>query len=105
MVNASEIDVRVASGEVTLDGTVTSRDQRRRAEECVENITGVSHVQNNIRIRQDSMTGSSTGLTGGASTGSTGSLSGGLSSLGTGPATNTTSSAGQSGATTSKGKI
>lgn len=50
IVDASNIDVLVAGSEVTLSGTVESREERRRAEECVERISGVSHVQNNLRV-------------------------------------------------------
>lgn len=52
MVDASEIEVSVEKSEVTLTGTVQSRDQRRRAEDCVESISGVKHVQNNLRVEQ-----------------------------------------------------
>ncbi|CAN7641938.1 BON domain-containing protein [Phenylobacterium sp. LjRoot225] len=48
--DASEIEVRVASGEVTLTGAVQSREDRRRAEDLVEQVGGVKHVQNNLRI-------------------------------------------------------
>jgi osmotically-inducible protein OsmY len=51
-VDASSIQVSVSSGELTLDGTVTSRDQKHRAEDCVEDISGVKHVQNNLRVQQ-----------------------------------------------------
>jgi hypothetical protein len=49
-IDASDIDVQVAGAEVTLSGTVGSRDQRRRAEDCVEAVSGVRHVQNNLRV-------------------------------------------------------
>jgi osmotically-inducible protein OsmY len=48
--DASNIDVAVAKCEVTLSGTVASRDQRRRAEDCAELVSGVRHVQNNLRV-------------------------------------------------------
>jgi osmotically-inducible protein OsmY len=54
MVDASEVEVTVASGEVTLAGTVTSRDQRRRAEDLAESVSGVKHVHNNLRITSSS---------------------------------------------------
>lgn len=50
MVDASEIEVSVAGAEVTLAGTVSSREERRRAEDCAERVSGVSHVQNNLRV-------------------------------------------------------
>lgn len=51
-VDASNIEVSVAGGEVTLSGTVTSRNQRRRAEDCTEYVSGVTHIQNNIRVKE-----------------------------------------------------
>jgi osmotically-inducible protein OsmY len=49
-VDASEIDVAVSGGEVTLSGTVRSRSDKRRAEDLAESISGVRHVQNNLRV-------------------------------------------------------
>jgi osmotically-inducible protein OsmY len=49
-VDASEISVSVSGAEVTLSGTVDSREAKHRAERCVEDISGVKHVQNNLRI-------------------------------------------------------
>jgi len=51
-INASEIDVRVENREVTLSGTVTSRFEKRHAEDIAESVSGVTHVQNNIRVGQ-----------------------------------------------------
>ena len=42
------------NGELTLDGTVPSREHKRRAEDCVEELSGVRHVQNNLRVRDES---------------------------------------------------
>jgi osmotically-inducible protein OsmY len=50
--DASDIDVSISHSEVTLNGTVDSRYARRRAEDLAENISGVIHVQNNLRVRQ-----------------------------------------------------
>ena len=44
----------VSDGEVTLDGTVPSRQQKRRAEDCVDDVSGVRHVQNNLRVQESS---------------------------------------------------
>lgn len=55
-VDASEVTVSVDEGEVTLDGTVESRAAKRRAEDCAERISGVRHVQNNLRVRQSAIT-------------------------------------------------
>lgn len=50
-IDASEITVTVSDGEVTLDGTVGSRPERRLAEDVADACSGVSHVQNNLRVR------------------------------------------------------
>ncbi|HEX6010675.1 MAG TPA: BON domain-containing protein [Geminicoccaceae bacterium] len=50
-VDASDVEVRVEDGEVTLSGTVDSRVARRRAENLAEDVRGVGHVQNNLRVR------------------------------------------------------
>lgn len=54
-VDASDIEVTAKGGEVTLDGKVNTRWEKRRAEDCVHDISGISHVQNNLRIRQTEM--------------------------------------------------
>ncbi|HEX2115671.1 MAG TPA: BON domain-containing protein [Alphaproteobacteria bacterium] len=51
-VDASEIDIQVSNGEVTLSGTVHSRWQKRRAEDIAEDVSGVKHVQNNLRVTE-----------------------------------------------------
>jgi hypothetical protein len=51
-VDASEIDVRVENREVTLSGMVNSRFEKRHAEDITEAVSGVTHVQNNLRIQQ-----------------------------------------------------
>nr|WP_279479412.1 BON domain-containing protein [Aureimonas sp. SK2] len=49
-VDASDIEVTVKGREVTLSGHVPSRDQKRRAEDLAERVSGVTHVQNNLRV-------------------------------------------------------
>jgi hypothetical protein len=49
-VDASDIDVVVNRGEVTLTGAVDSRLARRRAEDIADAVLGVTHVQNNLRV-------------------------------------------------------
>ncbi|WP_299307681.1 SWFGD domain-containing protein [uncultured Croceicoccus sp.] len=51
-VDASEITVTVQDAEVTLDGSVEDRRGKRRAEDCVHDISGVRHVQNNLRVTE-----------------------------------------------------
>ncbi len=53
-VDASEIEVEVKDSIVTLTGTVENRDSKRAAEECIENLTGVTDVHNRIRIMDKS---------------------------------------------------
>lgn len=48
--DASDIEVTVKDREVTLNGTVETRRDKRRAEDCVERVSGVVHVQNNLRV-------------------------------------------------------
>ena len=49
--DASDVEVKVKDGEVTLDGFVPSREDKRRAEDLADTVLGVSHVQNNLRVR------------------------------------------------------
>jgi osmotically-inducible protein OsmY len=61
MLDASNISVTVSGAEVTLEGFVSSRWDKRRAEDLVEEISGVRHVQNNLRVNNGTDTlGSST---------------------------------------------
>ncbi|WP_134496348.1 BON domain-containing protein [Microvirga pakistanensis] len=51
-IDASEIEVSVSNREVTLSGTVNSRFEKRHAEDIAASVSGVTHVQNNLRIQQ-----------------------------------------------------
>lgn len=51
-IDASEIEVSVSNREVTLSGTVNSRFEKRHAEDIAESVSGVTHVQNNLRVQQ-----------------------------------------------------
>ena len=51
-IDASGIVVAVQDGEVTLSGTVTSRHAKHHAEHIVEDLSGVKHVQNNLRVQE-----------------------------------------------------
>jgi hypothetical protein len=89
--DATNVNVDVHNGMVTLTGTVENRYAKRMAEDALENISGVSDVQNNLRVQMGdegtrarnesfSGTGQSTGTgstsgTSGRSTSSTGSTS------------------------------
>lgn len=52
-IDASEVQVSVADGEVTLSGTVRSRQAKRRATDVVDDVRGVKDVHNNIRISDE----------------------------------------------------
>jgi len=69
-VDASNVTVTVSNGDVTLDGTVATRLQKRRAEDCAEEVSGVKNVQNNLRIRDRSMDRDENGGLGSSTTGS-----------------------------------
>jgi hypothetical protein len=49
-IDASNIDVSVKNGEVTLSGTVNSRNEKRRAEDLIEYLSGVRDVHNALRV-------------------------------------------------------
>jgi hypothetical protein len=51
-VDATNISISVSGGEVTLSGTVESREAKHRAERAIEDVSGVNHVQNNLRIER-----------------------------------------------------
>jgi osmotically-inducible protein OsmY len=50
-VDATDITVTVKDREVTLDGTVHSRLAKRDAEDIAYDVSGVEHVQVNLRVR------------------------------------------------------
>jgi osmotically-inducible protein OsmY len=95
--DASDVEVAVTSSEVTLTGTVNNREDKRRAEDIAESVSGVTNVENRLRVKQgrygdysstSTGTGSSTGT--GASMGSPGT-----------PGTTTSSAAAGGGKTSS----
>ncbi len=73
--DATEINVSVQNGEVTLSGTVNSRYDKRRAEDIAEYVSGVSNVENRLRVkdiamnRYGSLQNTETSATTGTSTG------------------------------------
>jgi hypothetical protein len=50
-VDASDIEVTVERGLVTLSGTVDNRAAKRRAEDIAETIRGVKDVENRLRLK------------------------------------------------------
>jgi BON domain len=51
-IDATDIQVRVSKCEVTLDGEVETREQKRLAEDIVEACPGVREVHNNLHVRK-----------------------------------------------------
>lgn len=49
--DASGIEVGVKDGEVSLSGTIPSRQDKRRAEDLADRVSGVRDVHNNLRVR------------------------------------------------------
>jgi hypothetical protein len=50
-IDASDIEVTVQDGEATLRGEVNDRGSRRLAEDLAEQVSGVTFVQNDLRVR------------------------------------------------------
>jgi hypothetical protein len=55
-IDATEIDVQVQSGEVTLSGAVDDRYAKRLSEELAEEVSGVREVHNQIRVQRQEIT-------------------------------------------------
>jgi osmotically-inducible protein OsmY len=70
-IDATHIEITVKNGEVVLGGTVEDRRQKRMAEDCVEHVSGVKDVQNQIRIADKKSSGTSKETETPASPGST----------------------------------
>jgi hypothetical protein len=51
-VDATEIEIAVSEGEVTLTGFVSDRQAKRRAEDVAEQASGVKEVHNQLRSQQ-----------------------------------------------------
>jgi hypothetical protein len=50
-IDASEIDVSVSKGVVVLSGTVENRESKRLAEDIGESVSGVTEVENRLRVK------------------------------------------------------
>jgi BON domain-containing protein len=67
-IDADEVEVEVQGGEVTLTGTIRSRDEKRRLEDTIEDVFGVDEVQNHLRVTRPGEQGQYGGTQTGAST-------------------------------------
>ena len=56
-IDASEVEIEVQNGEVTLRGTVEDRRQKRLIEDVLEEVSGVRDVQNQLRVQQGAFGG------------------------------------------------
>lgn len=65
--DASEIEVTVKDGEVTLQGLVRSKHDRRLAEDLVEECFGVRDVDNRLRVPRSRVSQSDDGMAASAS--------------------------------------
>ena len=71
--DASDVEVMVENTEVTLTGTVRNRNDKRRAEDLAESVSGVTNVENRLRVKQSDygMSGTSSMTDTTATTGTT----------------------------------
>lgn len=51
--DSSEVEVTVSNGEVTLTGTIADREQKHRAENVADAVSGVNEVHNQLRIKRE----------------------------------------------------
>lgn len=116
-IDASDIEVMVSNTEVTLTGTVPSRNDKRRAEDIAESVSGVTNVENRLRVKQTSDMGSyygasmrsatgmgtGTDMSSGTSTGTSSSSSAGTGLESGTPGTTTSSAAAGGGSSGTRG--
>lgn len=50
--DASDVEIQVKSGEVTLSGTICDRREKYQMEELADSIPGVKEVTNQLRIKR-----------------------------------------------------
>jgi hypothetical protein len=59
-IDATEIEVTVSNGEVTLTGSVDDRSDKRMAEDIAEGVSGVKNVENRLRVTSKAMSSQGT---------------------------------------------
>lgn len=75
MIDASEIEVNVKDGHVTLSGTVDSREAKREVESLIDSVRGVEDVSNNIKLSRNQNVSDLSNRRTGTDTGKSASLS------------------------------
>lgn len=58
-IDATDIEVTVQEGEVTLSGTVDNKQTKRRAEDCADRVSGVKDVSNHLKTYRSTTPSSS----------------------------------------------
>jgi hypothetical protein len=56
-IDASDMDIEVKDGEVTLKGSVNERNQKRMAEDAIEDVPGVTEIHNEVRVNRTAASG------------------------------------------------
>jgi osmotically-inducible protein OsmY len=59
-IDASDIDVTCEHCEIVLTGTVDNKEEKRRAEDIAERVSGVKNVENRLKVRSRENTGGAT---------------------------------------------
>jgi len=95
--DATEIEVNVQAGEVVLTGTVNNRYDKRRAEDIAESVSGVTHVENRIRVRQQTSAYGTSGAYGSQDAGTIGTGTTGASAMGSSTSATGTTETGTTG--------
>lgn len=107
--DASDIEVTVSQGTVTLEGSVRARWMKHQAEDIVDDIGGVKDIDNHLRVkREDAGQGSTqaAGASGSPAPGSSVGTPSGAAPPGTGsPATGSSTTGSSTGASSQGGDI
>ena len=59
-IDASDIEVTCEGSEIVLTGTVSTKEEKRRAEDIAERVSGVKNVENRLKVRSKENTGGAT---------------------------------------------
>ena len=78
-IDVSDVEVSVKSGEVTLTGTIPSRDDKYEIERVVEGVFGVTEIDNRLKVKKPGQGSTTEQSSGSGSSGSSSSTSGSVS--------------------------